>query len=153
MPRIRSLLLAALLLGALAPELSAQSYYQLVLQPGTAARLRTAAAPEARITGRVLGSDNDSLLVAARGQPVGQRYALRELHSLEVRGDPDHLRGTLIGAGIGAGIGLLSGGIDAARGKTVGGEVITFSIIDGLIGAVFGYIFAPKGWQPLPLPR
>ena len=101
----------------------------------------------------MLASQGDSLLVTTRraAEPLG--YRLAELRTLEVRGDTDHARGVRIGAGIGVAAGLVGGGIDFARGEIPGGELITFTIIDGLFGAMLGYLFAPRGWLALPLPR
>lgn len=149
LPRLRLLIVAMLL--CIAPALRAQERYGVSLSAGTEVRLRTEQIPEQRVRGRVLASHGDSLLVEARGAPRG--YRLPELRSLEVRGDKNHARGVAIGTGIGAGVALLGGGIDYSRGNITGGELVFTVAVDGLLGAALGYIFAPKGWQPLPLPR
>ena len=143
----------AALLGARAPGLRAQSTYGVSLSAGTEVRLRTQAAPEQRLRARVLTSHGDSLLLRTRRAADRWSYRLAELRALEVRGDTDHARGVRIGAGIGVAVGLVGGGIDFARGEIPGGQLITFTIIDGLFGAVLGYLFAPRGWLALPLPR
>lgn len=148
----RTLVLFAATLALCAPSLRAQERYKVLLTAGTEVRLRTERAPEERVRGRVLASRGDSLLVETRGAAHGE-YRLSELRSLEVRGDKDHARGVWIGTGIGAGLALLGGGIDYSRREITGSELVFATVVDGLLGAALGYIFAPKGWQPLPLPR
>lgn len=149
----RALLPFVLVAGFLfAAPLSAQNSYGIGLGTGTQIRLRTAADPQTRITGKVIAVAGDTMLIAI-DHSTQATFRLDRLLLLEARGGRDRKRGMAIGGGVLGGIGLVFGGIDASRGKISGGEFAGTVIGNAVIGALLGYALAPKGWEAVPLVR
>lgn len=147
---MRALTAALLLLAAGAGPAAAQETFTLDLSRGTQVRVTTVEAPAERVVGRVTTSTRDTLALLTRGS--ARAFAVPELATLEVRGGLDRRRGALIGAGLGVLVALIGGGIDVATGDAEVGEVLGVAAGNGLIFGVIGYAFAPKGWEPLPIP-
>jgi hypothetical protein len=123
-------------------DAGAQTGYELTLASGTPVRITTVAEPGRRIRSEALRVSTDTLFLRFAGPDGRVAYPLATLRSLEVRGGLARWRGTLIGAAAGVAAGVALGGEE--RGSTTTGMA--------LIGASFGFAFAPRGWQRLPLP-
>jgi hypothetical protein len=149
-------LAAAFAAAALLRAAPAAAQFRIDFEPGAQVRLATAAAPDVHLRGRVAGADGNgtTVVVWPKGAPAGTetRYAVRELASLEVRTGKDRLRGTVIGATIGTLLATFFGGIDHARGNISSGELASTVAGNAFVGGVLGFVFAPRGWRPLPLP-
>jgi len=124
--------------------------YRVALEPGTRVRVTTDGVPGRRVTGSVLALRDDTL--ALRGKDGQHRFPLTHLRSLEVRGGKDRRRGMLIGGGIAFGITAVFGGIDRANGGISTGSLAGTLATNAAIGALLGWVFAPTGWEPIPLP-
>lgn len=136
---MRALLTIALaLLCARAAE--AQSAYHLSFAPGTQVRVSTVQSPRSRFKGTVAYARSDTLMLETRS--MTRPFALRDLHSLEIRGGINRKKGMLIGAVIGAALGATS---SEERASVAAGSA--------MMGAVVGFAFAPRGWEALPLPE
>ncbi|HET6228816.1 MAG TPA: hypothetical protein VFE05_01990 [Longimicrobiaceae bacterium] len=150
--RVTAAVLAASALRA-AP---AAAQFRLDLEPGAAVRVTTLAAPGVQVTGKALRTDGNgsTIVIWPRSAPAGTetRYALSDLAMLEVRGGKNRTRGALMGAGIAAALAAVFGGIDSARGRISSGELTSTVGWDAVFGAGVGALFAPRRWQPLPLP-
>lgn len=134
-PTLRICLAIAVLI--MARPASAQVAYHLSLNPGTQVRIETREQPGRKITGEVYSTVRDTLFLQGdRG------YAVSDLKSLRLRSGVDRKRGILIGAAIGGVAGFFEG--TEERGSVTAGTA--------MIGMLFGYAFAPKGWEKIPLP-
>ena len=128
----------------------AQAPYRVALEPGTRVRVTTDGVPDRRVIGSVLALRDDTL--ALRGTDGQHRFPLTHLRSLEVRGGKDRRRGMLIGGGIAFGITAVFGGVDRANGQISTGGLTETLATNAVIGALVGWVFAPTGWEPIPLP-
>lgn len=138
---MRAILAAStLILVAVAVPASAQTAYRLALAPGSQVRIETNQQPGRKITGELYGTMRDTLHILNNGT-VGA-YAVADLRGLEIRNGEDKKLGMLIGAGIGAAVGFLEN-TEERFSVTVG---------TALIGTLVGYVFAPKGWERIPVP-
>lgn len=141
--------------AALLRAAPAAAQFRIDLEPGTRVRLTTAAEPAERVRGSVVRSDGATLVIQARGLPVGREtsYRVQDLASIEVRGGKNRPRGALVGSAIATGFAALFGGIDHARGEISSGELTGTVVSNAVAGALLGYAFAPRGWRALPLPH
>lgn len=130
-----------LLLLARGTDAGAQGSYELTLASGTPVRITTVADPGRRIRSEALAVKSDTLYLRFAGPGGRLAYPLSTLRSLEVLGGLDRKRGALIGAAAGVALGLVLGSEE--RASTTTGMA--------LIGTAFGFAFAPRGWQRLPL--
>ena len=146
----RAIALALALMAAASP-LAAQGY-RLAIDPGTEVRFRVRADSMESARALVDGVVNDSLRLApSRGLP-SRAIPLGTLSSLEVRGGEDKRRGIIRGAAIGAVITAVAGGIDVSRDEISAGDAVGTIIVNSIFGGLLGWIFAPAGWEALPLP-
>ncbi|HYH82009.1 MAG TPA: hypothetical protein VEX86_19540 [Longimicrobium sp.] len=156
MPRIVRLAIVFAAAGLLRAA-PAAAQFRVDLDPGAPVRLTTAAEPEVRVVATYLRPDGNgtTIVVWPRGAPDGTQasYAIADLASLEVRSGRNRERGALIGAGLATAITGVFGGIDHARGGISSGELAGTVASNALFGGLLGYLLAPRGWRPLPLPR
>ena len=135
----------------LAPTAQAQSSgYHIALGRGSAVRVTTMLEPSRRIVGKVLAMPGDTIILDSNSAQV--KFPLAALNSLEIRGEEDKRRGFTIGAVALGGIAVVFGGIDYSKDRISGGDWFSTIVGNALIGGLIGYAFAPKGWDPLPLP-
>lgn len=147
----RHALLCVLTLLALpSGEASAQGIV-VTLAPNAEVRVRTVEQPSRTVRGRALELTADTLFLSRSGAMA--RYPVSQLRSLEVRSGRDRRRGMLIGGAFTGGIALVFGGIDAANGNIGTGEWMGTIVSNTIIGGLFGYMLAPRGWAQVPLGR
>lgn len=142
---------AVALLALASGSARAQGGVSVTLAPNAEVRVRTLEQPSRAIRGRALELTADTLFLSRSG--VMTRYPVSALRSLEVRSGHDRRRGMLIGGAATGGIALVFGGIDASRGKISTGEWMGTIVSNTIIGGLFGYMLAPRGWAQVPLGR
>ena len=128
----------------------AQANPGLSIVPGTELRLTRLSNPEPKIRGRVVMLAGDTIVLEDGG--ANSRVPISELSSLEVRGGEDKRRGFLIGAGAMAAV---TSGIFVAGANGSGlsaGDAFGTIVGNALVGGLVGYVFAPSGWERIPLP-
>jgi hypothetical protein len=125
----------------------------VAIVPGTEVRLTIDGASGSReqVRGRLVESQPAALVLQPRRSPATQAIPHQRIRLIEVRGGEDRRRGFSRGALIGGGItAILAAGEfnnpDNGR-DTYFGTVLS----NALIGALIGTVFAPKGWQRLPI--
>jgi len=123
----------------------------VTLQPVSDIRI-TLIDPESRLRGFFVSADSQSIRISRRNSATIS-VAFANVRSVALRGGRDRKRGAIIGASILGGIGLVFGGIDAARDEISGGDYVGTIVVNGLIGALVGAALAPTGWIEVPLAR
>lgn len=157
MARTRRLAGAALAAAALLRAAPAAAQFRVDLNPGVAVRLTASAQPDRPVVATWLRADGNGnvIVVWPRGTVAGTeaRYAVADLAALEIRAGRNRGRGALIGATIATAGAIVFGGIDRARGGISSDELAGTVVGNAVAGGLLGYLFAPRGWRKLPLPR
>ena len=128
----------------------AQANAGLSIVPGTELRLTRLTNPEPKIHGRMVVLAGDTIVLVDGG--VSSRVPISELSSLEVRGGEDKRRGFLIGAGAMAAVTSAIFVAGASGASLRAGDAFGTIIGNALAGGLVGYVFAPVGWERIPLP-
>jgi hypothetical protein len=129
---------------------SAEPPLQLAL--GSEVRVRDVAGAQGSRwrDGRVERNTPDSLILARKG--TAHAHAWRNLGELQVRAGEDRrrgfTRGALIAAVLTAAVAAPDIGKDDFTRDAYAGTIITNGLLGGLLG---GAVFAPKGWQRIPI--
>lgn len=131
--------------AAPAASRSETATYTLAFASDTRLRVMTLDRPGERWVGRVIGQSSDTLMFLRERSSQRQAVLIDRLERLEVRGGRNRKKGMLIGAVAGTVLGATVGRVE--------GNGLNDAIGQGIVGTLFGYVFAPTGWKRVPLPQ